>query len=173
MKTIIILVTFMCFASVSEAQTTQYDTCSYINTYAGEWRYVNGQDTIRIYLRANRVSDAESVTDRLWGWQEYKQGNQIIISDYQHRFMTLSSNFSTMYDSSSVRLTLLGCGSSALKMNGRIDDYLQSREPKSIAVVINSTHTTMTWTLNDRDGYGFGTGATGRTLPKVFTLTKQ
>ena len=93
MKKLIFFFVFLTIVFVTKAQTVKYDTCSNLHQYEGEWRYVNGQDTIRFYLRAHRTIDPDFISDALWGWLEYKKGNTIIESDYQHRFMNLLTTF--------------------------------------------------------------------------------
>jgi hypothetical protein len=85
----------------------RYDTCSALQLRAGEYRYVNGQDTIKIFLRYHRSFDANvnTIWDNLWGWHEYKQGNTIIQSNYQNRFMNLPYNTSYL-DKTDYSITL-------------------------------------------------------------------
>ena len=76
---------------------TKYDTCNYYRQFEGEWRYINGNDTVRVYLKTLRIYfspidlDGGLFRDDLIGWHEYKQGNNIIESNYQSRFLPLSS----------------------------------------------------------------------------------
>lgn len=173
MKTLFTAFVLILSTQLSYSQTVTYDTCAHLSNYVGEWMYASGQDTIRVYLRKNRIDDTTHIYDNLVGWHEYKQGGQVIMSDYSNRFMNLSPSFNTMYTSSSISLKLYKCDPSTYRLIGTIDDYLQAREPKMIEATINSSGTAMTWKLRDREGYGYGTGATGHTLPREFTLIKQ
>ena len=179
MKKILLYAAFLAIAFTAKAQTnTKYDTCNTLHQYEGEWRYVNGQDTIRIYLRVNRTFDNSSynyISDDLWGWHEYKKGNKIIESDYQHRFMQLAYSSDTMFDSSSITLCQKrrACSSLFVDLTGFIKDYNQARQTKNVTAKFNSSGTTMTWHQEHAEGYGFGNGKTGMTLPKNFVLIKQ
>lgn len=84
---LILIVTFLSIQGMAQNNYTTYDTCQYLSQYQGEWRYTNNQDTIRIYFRAHRdySSALNSIGDYLYGWLEYKSGNTIIESTYDHR----------------------------------------------------------------------------------------
>lgn len=153
----------------------RYDTCSVISQYAGEWRYTNGNDTIRIYFQAYRFYSPEIrfVGERLIGWHEYKQGNTIIESDYQRRFSNMiynRDNDTTMF---SIILRLEQCSNSCLELRGTINDLSQSNESKDVIALLDPTKTNMNWTQKHGESTGIITGAHGMTLPSQFTLTKQ
>jgi hypothetical protein len=161
----------------AQPATTDYDTsCPYLNRYTGEWMSVNGTDTIRIYLRVHKSysENFNLVKTRIWGWHEYKQGNTIVESNYQHRFMQLP-----YYDDSirsnqfSIFLQLKWCDLSLNTLVGSITDYSQASEGKHITALVNPTGTSMTWKQRHEEGYGVFTGAYGMTLPKEFVLVKQ
>jgi hypothetical protein len=159
----------------AQPATTDYDTsCPYLSRYAGEWMSVTGTDTIRIYLRVHKSysENFNLVKTRIWGWHEYKQGNNIVESNYQHRFMNLP-----YYDDSirrhefSIFLQLKWCDLALNTLVGTIADYSQASELKVVNAII--TGTTMTWKQRHGEGYGVFTGAYGMTLPKEFVLVKQ
>lgn len=173
----------MLFALQLQAQQQQkytpraeYDTCHYLQQLEGEWMYVNGQDTIKIYLRFHRDSSARLmyVSDRLVGWHEYKQGNTIVESKYQYRFLPLSwdgdiddTNENPIY------LKLIDCKDTCFKLTGGILDYSQYKERENVEVTLNTTKTVMIWTQKKWAGFGIFTGATSMTLPETFILIKQ
>jgi hypothetical protein len=172
----LILWLFVGLETQAQPATTDYDTCQYLNRYAGEWMHTNGQDTIRIYLRLHRSfsPDFGWVKDGLWGWHEYKRGNTIIESNYQFRNIYLpyiwleDSISSSKY---SVLLSLNECDPAGSMLSGLIVDLSQADEPKVVNAVVSGT--TMTWKQRHGEGYGAFTGAYGMTLPKEFVLVKQ
>lgn len=157
----------------------RHDTCRYLQQLAGEWRYTNGNDTIRICLRYARYLNTSfnTMDDVLFGWHEYKQGNTVIESIYQNRFMNMSRPDTFSNNSVSIGITMGSepeyCNDTIKKAYGVITDYSQAKEPKYITVTLNATGTIMTWKQRDAEGYGQFTGATGMTLPREFILTKQ
>jgi len=162
----------------SQTSETRYDTCSALQQYQGEWRYENGNDTIRIYLRfyRNYSQNFDLISDDLIGWHEYKKGNVIIESNYQYRFMQLPYNYdgdSLQNNLFSILMGLGGCNTAANKLWGSITDYNQNKENHNIIATLNSGGTIMNWKQEHREGWGYLTGSTGMTLPKQFTLIKQ
>lgn len=186
MKNIIILAFIIFMNNNLKAQTpnivTEYDTCSHLSQYQGEWIFANGNDTIRVYLRFHREeyvqnSSHRSVTDYLVGWHERKSGNTIIESNYQHRFINLPYNmedFSHNYYSITLNFAkrLNDCFRNAKKLHGFIVDYNQQRRLQAVSITINTTKTSMIWKQQHADNYG-GTFSTEMTLPAEFVLIKQ
>lgn len=177
------------FSLKSKAQSTAtrysqspyyYDTCQYLQQFAGEWRYVNGNDTIKFYFRLHKDSSESMkfVMIRLLGWIEYKQGNVIVESNYQNRFNVLPYFIDTVTNNTH-SISLIGsvpiCNSSIDTLVGSIIDLAQNKELHIVKAIINTSggSITMNWKQKHRDGFGFLTGATGMTLPKEFILTKQ
>jgi hypothetical protein len=155
----------------------KYDTCQYIHQFEGEWMNVTGTDTIRVYLRAQRdyYPAFNSIDDAIFGWHEYKQGNTIIESTYENRFMPIIADTITKR-SVSIGLMMrsgVDCNATNKSASGVICDYLQSNEPKIVTVTLDSTGRIMTWRQRHSMGYGQFTGAYGMTLPKEFVLIKQ
>lgn len=176
---ILLIVSFLSIQGIAQNNYTTYDTCQYLNQYQAEWMYANNQDTIRIYLRAHRdySSPLNWVGDKLYGWLEYKSGNTIIESTYAHRndplpYLTESTD-SMNVNLKSLSLMLKGCDNNSPTLMGTIIDHLQSNEIHVVTAKLDATKTVMTWEQHHREGYGFGTGATGMTLPKQFILIKQ
>lgn len=165
----VILITFLVALNLS-AQSTEYDTCQLLKQFEGVWQYSNGIDTINLYLRLHRDPYLHYVNDRLWGWHEYKQGNNVIESNYQLRFMSLPAS---SVDSFSCRLSLQYCLINSDTLRGSITDYNQAKELHQVTAIVNPARTQMIWTQKHSEWYGAFTGATGMTLPKRFVLTKQ
>lgn len=159
-----------------QAQST---ICPAINAFEGEWRYVNGQDTIKIYLRPADYTvlglGTPETISKLWGWHEYKRGNTIIESNYANRFMPLPTN-SDAYTATFNSITLsmpLNCETSGNRLIGRISDLSQCYEAKVVTITYNASKTQLTWNQRHATGYGFITGCKGMTLPANFVLIKQ
>ncbi|MBK7734175.1 MAG: hypothetical protein IPI36_02515 [Chitinophagaceae bacterium] len=74
---------------------------------------VSGADTIRIYLKPVRTYSQRynTIRDLLWGWVEYKQGNNIIMSNYANRFLPTSDSWSYMNSITNFSLSKYICNS--------------------------------------------------------------
>ena len=183
MKKSILVFLFFLFNVKSFGQsTTEYDTCNYLQQFEGEWKYANGTDTLKVYLRFHRrtfttETERTLIKDCLIGWHEYKQGNKIIESDYQYRFIALPTNISDIYDKYSVminfNIVLNPCSKNAKKLHGVIKDYLQANQDKEVFAALNETNTRMTCKLWHGEWFGHGNGMVGMTLPSNFVLVKQ
>jgi hypothetical protein len=179
-KALLMIVCFMAALITPSQNVIRYDTCQLIKQYAGEWQYVNGIDTIKIYFRYHRDYSASfsHISDKLYGWHEYKKGNQVIESRYQHRFMPLPYNYDSdsnrnSTDRRSIRLSIVYCNNDSLKFIGTIFDYSQAKEMKTVTATLDPTRTIMIWKQEHSTGYGSLTGAYGMTLPRQFVLKKQ
>ena len=154
----------------------KYDTCNYLQQYAGEWRYVRTQDTIRIFLKVLRTfkADYNSTQDLLWGWHEYKRGNTIKQSDYQNRYNNPSSVWGNMYAMTSIWLKQnSGCSSSMIPLTGSIKDYGKS-VTHQLRIDMSSNGDTMYLKQWYYGTNGLGTGqVSGMTLPQQLTLIRQ
>ena len=176
MKTLLLVsIGLICGLDVCGQPPKRYDTCAFIGQYQGEWRYENGSDTVRIYLRVHKYysHDIRVVTQTLIGWHEYKQGNVVIESDYSHRFDPLTYNWDTDTTKFSIMLSLDQCSNSCLALNGSIVDLLQSDEIKDVKAILDSGKTQMSWTQKHGEGVGMVSHAHGMTLPPQFALIKQ
>lgn len=177
-KNIIIAILLLANPNLFAQVNIDYDTCNYLQQYAGEWKHINGQDTIRIYFRSLRTKSNEFnyINDRLWGWVEYKRGNTIIESNYQNRFDSIPY-ISRNYDFSkySIRISLANCDNNTVNnpLVGRIRDSLQAGELHIVKATLDPTKTIMTWTQSHSECYGALTGAIGMTFPTNFVLIKQ
>ena len=174
----ILLVLYITFSFLPvSAQTTEvnYDTCQQLSQLNGEWRSINGNDTIKVFLKYHVDSSHsfKSVLGRLYGWHEYKQGATVVESDYAFRFTSLPYDNDVSSVRYSIILNFASCLATSNTLTGIIRDYLQSNETHSVSITLNSSHTVMTWSQEHSEGYGFRTGATGMTLPKQFILLKQ
>ncbi len=169
---------FVCFSTLSKAQS---NLCPALQAFNGEWRYVNGQDTIRIYLRYHECyfnsengSNTSTLQGQIFGWHEYKIGNTIVESDYANRYMTLPTIFDNLSPSTySILLVMPYCDVSRHRIRGGIYDLSQCRERKSVTVIFNSAQNLLSWEQIHPTGFGFKTGCKGMTLPSNFVLSKQ
>ena len=170
-----VLILYTCITKLF-AQTTRYDTCNKLQQYVGEWRYTNGADTIRIYLRYHKYF-AEVITvnylDGLWGWHEYKTGNTVIQSNYQNRFVTLPSNATDSFlQINSIALSMPDCSDTSHRLIGLIKDSNHPTSTYRIVATLDSTKTVMTWWQTFSRG-SFHNPDTDMTLPQEFILYKQ
>lgn len=181
-KLIIILIAIIFSLNVKSQATTntENDYCSYLQQFEGEWKWVNGNQTITIYLRFHRKSTTHGSLlfnqDCLIGWHEYKIDNVTIESDYQNRFVTLPANFDNFTNYSiflNFAKRLNNCSANSRKLGGSITDYNQANENKIVFATIDLAGTTMTWTQKHGEWFGHRSGAYGMTLPTTFILTKQ
>lgn len=182
MKTIFFLLSLsfsVCVHAQTNANTQPaftYDTCSYLQACEGEWMYANGQDTIRVYLRAQRSRslDFRYISDNLWGWHEYKRGITVVESSYRNRFAPLPYDRDSRPDGfESIFLRTDSCYTGFTFLGGGITDLSQCNERMQVKATLNSSRTTMTWRQSHSDGYGFISGCYGMTLPRQFVLQKQ
>lgn len=164
------------FAKVGLGQPglVEYDTCSAIKQYEGEWLSTNSQDTIKIYLRYHRQysQNFHFVSDNLYGWIEYKRGATIVESTYEHRFDALPFYI----DTNRVKYSILlwkSCDDTSAILRGTIIDFSQAKELHNVKATVNAITSEIDWEQQHREGYGLLTGATGMTLPRQFTLVKQ
>jgi hypothetical protein len=173
-----LLILFLFVTVITRGQDTRYDTCQYLKQYTGEWISINGNDTIRIYLRTHRDYNPSNnlISDNIYGWHEYKRGNTIIESNYQYRFMILPYNYfsdSITIEQSSILMSPQACHPDSVKIMGSITDYLQAKQMKIVTATLDPTRTIMTWKQEHSTGYGSLNGAYGMTLPRQFILKKQ
>lgn len=181
--TIAIISILLTTNALAQNSQTEYDTCSALQVHQGEWIYTQGQDTIRIYLRYHRSYDPNlnSVKDRLWGWHEYKNGSQVIQSNYQHRFMPLTYNIDDMdIDKSSIWLRFDPSDDNPSNLRGLFGTITDSAYDYNRHMVITTVTNTagvikMNWnqTYKERSGGSFNSAPPTMTLPFSFTLTKQ
>lgn len=189
---IFLILFFLINNAVSQVTAPPYfDTCQYLQPLQGEWMNVNGNDTIRIYLRYHRNFDSDpetynSTMDQLWGWVEYKQGNNIIMSDYQKRFSTLPYNLDDLTPRLRsiilsagrgghrvVPLGYVGCTDPILDLGGSIRDIVRCNSDKTVMASVNPQGTQMIWKLEQPTALLDDMWCGGLTLPAEFVLVKQ
>ncbi len=162
--------------------------CPYLSQFEGEWRYINGQDTIKIYLRYARISLGDStnpddspvfIRDYLVGWHDYKHASIVYESNYSNRFMTIPFNLSSVFGTYSITLSLDNrynlCNPSARRLKGRIDDLSVCSELRDVtSVIANQQINQLVWKQKMPEWFGHCTGCNGSmTLPAEFVLIKQ
>ncbi len=179
MKKVILGIILITIHSNLKAQTYTpvIDTCSYLQQFTGEWKYVNGTDTIKVYLRYHRYHSTffgpNDYFDRLWGWYEYKQGNTVVMSNYQNRFTTLPQVVTESYTNShSIIMSMPDCADTTRKLIGQMDDLNHPTSTYRIVAELNPTKTQMvfwhTFTMGN-----FHNPDIEKTLPQEFILIKQ
>lgn len=183
---LLLIITSYLFGSISIAkaqQTTNYYLCPTLQQYEGEYKYVNGQDETKIYLRYHREIrmgaefglNYDAIQDVLIGWICYTSGGTIIDSNYQNRYMFLPYIANNIFrDSYSFFLTYdykTGCGSPILQ--GAIRDFGHSSQTKNVVVNVSNNGQTFDWSQYHQIGYGAFNGDYGMTLPANFVLNKQ
>lgn len=183
MKKLIIIatITFTLFSNANAQIKFNYDTCQHLRQFEGEWKYANGQDTIKIYLRYHRFQLSQDETrfvhDALIGWHEYKHANIIVESDYNKRFATLPYNFDPFYRQFSINLNFdiikNQCSMTSRMLHGEITDFLEANQGKEVFATVNAAGTIMTWKQQHLEWYGHGNGMVGMTLAPNFVLVKQ
>ncbi|RAV28477.1 DUF6705 family protein [Sinomicrobium soli] len=134
--------------------------------FIGEWRWVNGQDTLEISLKKGNIADPFGVgyrLDVLIGFHRYKKGNTVIESSY--------ANIST--DAADKKWTLLGGSDNddAMVFSGRLKDISKNKSG-NLRMVLNADRTQLTWELSNSEGVRIGEYDWGFTLPKQLTLHK-
>ena len=153
----------------------KYDTCNTLQQYEGEWMNVSGADTIRIYLKPVRTYEPvyNNIDDELWGWVEYKQGNNIIMSNYANRFLPTSDSWSYMNSITNFSLSKYICNSQ--KLDGRFTDINHNSGLINwvVEVTLSANDITMDVWQQRTPYYVLDTGGTEMTLPLRFTLIKQ
>lgn len=163
------------FNSKAQNSTTRYDTCQYVAQYAGEWMYVNSLDTIRMCLRYSRNYSANNnhVSDKLYGWLEYKHGNTIIESTYQNKNMPLPYNADAREPNKiSILIRPYDCWFFR-NFEGSITDYNQAGEIHLVKATFNPANTQLIWSQRFSEWHGAVSGAHGMTLPRDFVLLRQ
>ena len=171
------LIIFLAAASATAyaQHPLKYDTCNTLQQYEGEWMNVSGADTIRIYLKPVRTYSQRynTIRDLLWGWVEYKQGNNIVMSNYANRFLPTSDSWDYMYSITNFRLSKYICNSQ--KLDGRFTDINHNSGLINwvVEVTLSANDITMDVWQQRTPYYVLDTGGTEMTLPLRFTLIKQ
>ena len=171
------LIIFLAAASATAyaQHPLEYDTCNTLQQYEGEWMNVSGADTIRIYLKPVRTYEPvyNNIDDELWGWVEYKQGNNIIMSNYANRFLPTSDSWSYMNSITNFSLSKYICNSQ--KLDGLFSDLNHHRGLINwvVEVTLSANDITMDVWQQRTPYYNFNLGDTAITLPQRCTLIKQ
>lgn len=130
----------------------KYDTCSLLQQHVGEWRYTNGSDTIRIYLKLHRGRNISLnyIIDDLWGYVEYKHGNDIVVSDYENRLYTLPYRVDTLgFDKRTIRIRNYSCNQNSINfLVGDLIYRFAGNQDYMVKATINAAGSEMTWHQN-------------------------
>ncbi len=170
--TILIILTFGSF-SVCSAQTAVYNTCASLSDYNGEWKYEENGTVIKMFFRAHTFHspNINLYEEKLLGWHEYVVNGQVIESDYQHRFVTVPTNFFNQSDvQMSIKLNFELCKPVLSRLYGSFDDLTRNQGQS----IIFTRLTANTVKIEQHPGGGGLTPQTiGYTLPQTFILTRQ
>ena len=133
----------------SQSRQIKYDTCTARSQYAGEWLYVNNSDTIKIFLKYQRIKSLQNyyLYDQLWGFLEFKHGNNIVYSDYYKRYDNIPFIIDTLMPFyNSVTLYSKKCyGNYLRQLNGNLTFNINGFQSYDVKAIVNSAGTEMTW----------------------------
>lgn len=150
-KLIIIIVLLYCTTKVNAqfGNNIHYDTCALLQQHAGEWRYINGNDTIKFFFKLHRSKSVtlNFIMDGLWGFIEYKHGNNIVYSNYQNRFNTLPYIIDSFpLDQKNINIGTGICSPFSVNtLYGRLIYPMNGFQSYDVKALINSAGTEMTW----------------------------
>jgi hypothetical protein len=160
----------------SQCQST-HDTCDCLKQYEGEWRYINGSDTITVYLRPHPAFSSKFIhcAYGLIGWYEYKKGKVVIESNYQHRVTSPDSSINDVESCSIFLYQKENCSPLFLDLEGYIKDYMPVCEITDIEIITITAipPNRLLWKQHQSDASIFINGTHAMTLPKEFLLMKQ
>jgi hypothetical protein len=175
MKKIIIIALVFLSTTKSNAQIFNPPAGSYItnNTFTpffGTWRWVNGIDTVKIYLAKAKVYFNVGdgfYWDRLIGWHIYKRGNVVIQKSYDD-----------VDDIFFQRTLLLGNEEAPTNYCGGTVKDLTKNKLGEISLTLNAAGNQLTWKLEPTQGMkvrriGDPPFQIGFTLPTNMILIKQ
>ncbi|MFC4263032.1 DUF6705 family protein [Ferruginibacter yonginensis] len=182
--TIFIFSLFIYTKASGQINKPHYDTCAALQQFQGEWRYTNGADTIRIYLRYYRGKsiNRNSIIDNLIGFYEYKHGNNIVSGNYANRFYQFPyMKDNVTYDNMKIFLRYSHFGNLPYSQNelfGGLFYELNGTQFYKLKAVINYTGTQMTLFLTyqntmteNNQPWNPPTGSSK--MPDSFVLIKQ
>ncbi|MBK8711075.1 MAG: hypothetical protein IPL97_04180 [Niastella sp.] len=175
MKYFLILLFTSVAANANARHPLEYDTCNTLQQYQGEWMNVSGTDTLRIYLRPVRTFEPvyNNIDDILWGWIEYKQGSNIIMSNYANRNLPVSNSWDFMFNSTNLRLRKYICNSEKLEGTFRDINHHNGMIDWSADIIVSPTEVKMNIWQQRASHYNLNLNDTAMTLPSRFTLIKH
>ncbi len=128
----------------------------------GNWRYVNGIDTIEVFLKTEELTAGNKTYPILIGFHRYVQNGV-------EKENTLSSS-GTVYTQNLYSIVMFGIEPSMARADGQIKDITLNYKRSIILTKIDPT--TMNVRLTSTEGRG-QTGGVGYTMPRNFQLIKQ
>jgi len=169
-KTIIILFLFITIQQKLFAQLPtagSYITNNTMGAFHGTWQWVNGIDTVKIFLATKKIFypiNGGYYMDDLVGWHIYKNGNTIIESSY---------NSINNVDNR----TILGDNFNSLNVAECFFKDITKNKDGELTLSLNAAQNQLTWRLTEHKGmrvYGNGHTAppSGLTLLRNMVLTK-
>jgi len=146
-----------------------YQTNTTMGAFHGTWQWVNGTDTVKIYLYTKKVFSplhGGYFDDCLIGWHIYKKGNTVIESSYSGINNVDSRTFlgSNLNEPSGV-------------VEGIFKDLTKHKEGE-LTLTLNTAGNQLTWKLVNVSGLSIRKPTDppyepNFTLPKNMVLTKQ
>ncbi len=178
-KILAILIVFITINKISLAQSwpsdgwpakDSYITNNTMGAFHGTWQWINGTDTVKIYLTTQKVYypiNGGFYWDRIIGWHLYKKGNQIIESSFGYINTPYSNGHSTILGGNEYNSTVLG---------GGIKDITRN-EDCALTLTLNTAQNKLTWYSTRGEGLhivpsGQPIPPPGLTLPTQMVLTK-
>lgn len=173
MKKIKILIMLICCFTIQQKIQAQlptqgsYITNNTMGAFHGTWQWVNGIDTVKIFLATKKVYYAINggyYMDNLVGWHVYKKGNTIIESSY---------NFINNVEQSTI---LGGNYNFQNKIESTFNDLTKAKSC-DLTLTINASQNQLMWKLDVSPGLkarkpGQPAYIRGFTLPENMILTK-
>lgn len=175
MKYLLIIIFAFIFSNAQAQHPLEYDTCNTLQQYQGEWMNVTGTDTLRIFLRPVRTYEPvyNNIKDFLWGWIEYKQGSNIVMSNYANRNLPVFNDWDYMFNITNLYLKKYIC--IADKLEGTFIDFNHHKGmiEWSADIIVSPAEVKMNVWQQRTPSYNLNLGDTAMTLPARFTLLKQ
>lgn len=171
MKSIsIIIIALLIISNIGISQIPNPGTYTINNTFGafhGTWLWVNGSDTVKIYLTTKKVRIDDYDVDLLCGWHIYKQGSTIIETSYPN-INVLNSQTITLWNDNSINNP---------KVEGTITDLTKASKENFLFLTINAAQNQVTWRCTEWGGHGYTVEQPpppiGITLPRNMILVKQ
>lgn len=167
-----VIIFFFLVPKLSFTQAPIYNTCSALSNFNGEWKYENGNEILKVYLKAHTfyIPNANTYVEKLLGWQEYTVGGTIIQSDYDHRFDNLPSNFHDQTNAVfSIGLNFSLCKTYLLKLYGGMSDISKGTDQSWVVTRISEN----VLEVKQYQMESSTNRVKAQSLPEVFTLIRQ
>lgn len=146
-----------------------YDVNNTLTRFEGTWRWVNGQDTVWIYMQKQKINYSEIPydADKIVGWHKYKKGNVIVESNYQFT--------GTSYNQQPGNVSLYCGNKPSIDPNfleGMVTDITKAKKV-DLTLTLNAGQDQLQWKTTNPQGTKLRPYNYGYTLPTQMTLIKQ